>query len=124
MKSTRRSNILTNLALFGILLSFVASPAAATQPSAGAKASPSTRAGALAAYTQDLTSAARGAAPSSDDHAEGVRRTLRVLARASRNNPLLVTDNAAGGRAVVESLARRVASGDVPEALRDKSIYA
>jgi serine protease AprX len=124
MKSTRRTKFLTHLALFAVLLSLAAPLAAATQPTAGAKASTATRAGALAAFAQDLTGAARGAAPTSDDYGDGVRRTLRVLARASRNNPLLVTDNAAGGRAVVESLARRVASGDVPASLRDKSIYA
>src|SRR6201986_1134803 len=59
MKATRRSNVLTHLALFGILVSFAASPAAATQPTAGAKASTAKRAGALDAYAQDLTSAAR-----------------------------------------------------------------
>jgi serine protease AprX len=124
MKAMRRTSFLTHLALSGILLSLGAAPAAATQPTAGAKESSAKRAGALATYAKDLTSAARGAATSPDDYGDGVRRTLRVLARASRNNPLLVTDNAAGARSVVEGLARRVASGDVPESLRDKSIYA
>ena len=78
MKFTRRSPVLTHLALFGILLSGVASPAARAQPTTGKKDSATTRADALAAYAQDLTSAARGAAPSADDYGNGVRQTRLV----------------------------------------------
>ncbi|MDT5294163.1 MAG: serine protease AprX [Acidobacteriota bacterium] len=123
MKLTRRSTALTYLALFSILVSFCALPAAWAQTGAKAKAGDTARFEALSAYAQDMTKAARGAQAGADDYGAGVRRALRVLSRSRRNNPLLVTDDAASGRTVVEALARRVVAGDVSATLRGKRIF-
>jgi ATP-dependent Clp protease ATP-binding subunit ClpB len=53
---------------------------------------------------------------------EEIRRTIQILSRRTKNNPVLVGEAGVGKTAVVEGIARRVASGDVPESLRDKRI--
>src|SRR5690606_3134137 len=53
-----------------------------------------------------------------------VRRTIQVLARRRKNNPLLVGDAGVGKTAIVEGLAAKVVEGDVPDALKDAEIYA
>jgi hypothetical protein len=79
---------------------------------------------ALSAYAQDLTRAARGVEAGSDDYGAGVRAVLHSLARGGgRNNPVLVGEDLSAGGALVEALARRVAAGDVPAALRGKRIF-
>ncbi len=53
-----------------------------------------------------------------------VRRTMQVLARRTKNNPVLIGDPGVGKTAIVEGLARRIIAGDVPESLKDKKILA
>ncbi|MDQ3920670.1 MAG: hypothetical protein M3348_19590, partial [Acidobacteriota bacterium] len=125
MKVNRRPSPLTYLALFSLLLSLCPFLRAGAQSRAAERGQDRAGSAALSAYAEDLSDAARRSAPAAEDYGAGVRQLLRVLARREgRNNPLLLTDDAAGGRAVVEALARRVAGGEVPAALRAKKIYA
>ncbi len=55
---------------------------------------------------------------------EEIRRAIRILSRRTKNNPVLIGEPGVGKTAVVEGLAQRVLAGDVPEGLKDKSIYA
>lgn len=53
-----------------------------------------------------------------------IRRVLQVLSRRTKNNPLLIGDPGVGKTAIVEGIAQRIISGDVPENLKNKSLYA
>ncbi|MBP8645445.1 MAG: ATP-dependent chaperone ClpB [Syntrophobacteraceae bacterium] len=53
-----------------------------------------------------------------------IRRVIRILSRKTKNNPVLIGDPGVGKTAIVEGLAHRIVRGDVPEGLKDKSIYA
>ena len=78
---------------------------------------------ALEKYTRDLTDLARkGKLDPVIGRDEEIRRTIQILSRRTKNNPVLVGEAGVGKTAVVEGIAARVASGDVPESLRDKSI--
>ena len=80
---------------------------------------------ALAAYCIDLNEKARaGRIDPVIGREEELERTIQILCRRQKNNPLLVGDPGVGKTAIAEGLARRVVCGDVPEVLRDTTIYS
>jgi ATP-dependent Clp protease ATP-binding subunit ClpB len=80
---------------------------------------------ALAKYTRDLTDLARnGKLDPVIGRDEEIRRSMQVLSRRTKNNPVLIGDPGVGKTAIVEGIAQRIASGDVPESLKDKRILA
>jgi ATP-dependent Clp protease ATP-binding subunit ClpB len=80
---------------------------------------------ALKKYTRDLTALAReGKMDPVVGRDEEIRRTLQVLSRRSKNNPVLIGDPGVGKTAIVEGIAQRIAAGDVPESLEDKQVLS
>ena len=80
---------------------------------------------ALKKYARDLTEAARaGKLDPVIGRDEEIRRTIQVLARRTKNNPVLIGEPGVGKTAIAEGLALRVVNGDCPEGMRDKRIVS
>jgi ATP-dependent Clp protease ATP-binding subunit ClpB len=80
---------------------------------------------ALEKYAKDLTELARrGKLDPVIGRDEEIRRVIQVLSRRTKNNPVLIGEPGVGKTAIVEGLARRIASGDVPEILKDKRVIS
>lgn len=80
---------------------------------------------AMKKYARDLTEAAReGKLDPVIGRDEEIRRTVQILARRTKNNPALIGEPGVGKTAIAEGLALRIANGDVPDSLRDRTLMA
>jgi len=80
---------------------------------------------ALKKYTQDLTQAARdGRIDPIIGRDDEIRRSMQVLSRRTKNNPVLIGDPGVGKTAIAEGMALRIINGDVPESLKNKRLLA
>src|ERR1700760_1102196 len=80
---------------------------------------------ALKKYTRDLTEAAKtGKLDPVIRRDEEIRRTIQVLSRRTKNNPVLIGEPGVGKTAIAEGLSLRILSGDVPESLKDKKLLS
>jgi ATP-dependent Clp protease ATP-binding subunit ClpB len=87
--------------------------------------SPENKYEALSRFGRDLTAAARqGKLDPVIGRDDEIRRVVQVLARRTKNNPVLIGDPGVGKTAIVEGLAQRIVSGDVPDSLKDQKLVA
>jgi ATP-dependent Clp protease ATP-binding subunit ClpB len=80
---------------------------------------------AMEKYTRDLTEAARaGKLDPVIGRDEEIRRTIQILARRTKNNPVLIGEPGVGKTAIAEGMALRIANGDVPDSLKDRRLMS
>lgn len=86
---------------------------------------PESKVGALEKYTRDITKDAHdGKLDPVIGRDEEIRRTIQVLSRRTKNNPVLIGEPGVGKTAIAEGIALRIAKGDVPDSMRDKKLLA
>ena len=79
----------------------------------------------LEKYTRDLTEMAKnGSLDPVVGRDDEIRRTIQIIARRTKNNPVLIGDPGVGKTAIAEGLALRIIDGDVPETLKDKKLLS
>jgi ATP-dependent Clp protease ATP-binding subunit ClpB len=88
-------------------------------------ADPESKYEALEKYTRDITAAARnGKIDPVIGRDEEIRRVMQVLARRTKNNPVLIGEPGVGKTAIVEGIGQRIAQGDVPDSIKDKRLLS
>src|SRR5438270_483741 len=127
MKKITRSPIVTLVTLFALALSLCSGILTTDVARAQTNGETSTKktTSAVAHYAVDLTRLAReGKLEMAKGHESQLQPIVQILSRAQQNNPVLVTDDAITSKAVVESLAQRIATGNVPANLRGFRVYS
>jgi ATP-dependent Clp protease ATP-binding subunit ClpB len=126
MKNYKRSPIVSFITAVALVLSLcVGILATGGAHAQSAKPGNETKNPAIARYAQDLTKLARGGAfDLVDGNKSAVEPAIQILSRGKQNNPVLIAEDGSESKTVVQELARRIATGEVPESLRQTRLYS